>query len=429
MYGHAASRLASQRAALTTVSRTESADEWTTDGVTLTEVASITTDDLPVAYDGIPANRLTPFAFSNLGPHPGEGTTMLKAEATAAGTFHAPIDAASFDPADAAILFYGWRDHLSADTTGTIELLLYTGTPGAEPYWRVTLPTTSFGYPGGTWEAVSHPISTTVTPAWEAVGSPASKVVTGIGFRLTPETDQTVRFYLSGIYRVPNTRTRGAIMLDFDDSLLSQYEKVFPIMTAAGYRGSIGVVGSSVEAGLHQGTIPAMTKANMLEMDAAGWDMVSHSWSHLNMASITDAATRLDEIKLNHEWLAAEGVRSGRRFYVAPFNGHSWQGEEVIRRYHDMGRGPASNNLILSPALRAHGLHTVSGSASNLAFWTNRMALAEATKGVVNIHMHGVDDASFQPMTEAFFTSVVAAIADYDIDVITWSDLYAESLG
>ena len=444
VYGHAQSRLINQRlgSGLETLSTCEDANEWSINAepgatVTVTDVTHIDTGAFPEGYSDLPAQRLTPFAFSNIGPLPGQGNRMLKIEVTGGtASVYLPFSPRSFDPTGddpASPLFYGWRDNISPDTTADISADLYTDTPGQAPYHRATFsPQFHFGYPGATWEALSSVVHSVTGGSlrWVPSASPApeNKTATGFGLTLAPSAGHTARVYVSGVFRVPHTRSRGAILLDYDDGFASQHDIIFPYIAGKGYRANIGIVGQYMEDGEGPNDTPCMTIPQMIAMQNAGFDMISHTWSHTSMGTL-GAAARLADIRDNYDWLASHGI-TGRRFFMAPFNNYTRHGNEIIRRYHHMSRGRSTSiTSHVVPAVRQHEFNSRAGSNTSLDWWTNRMAEAEATRGVFAAHMHGVDDTSWEPMTTAFFQSVIDAIANYDIDVLTWSDLYAESLG
>jgi hypothetical protein len=80
---------------------------------------------------------------------------------------------------------------------------------------------------------------------------------------------------------------KSKVLVTFDDGDDTLYAAAFPVMQAAGMRGTAYLVGSYV------GTFSNVALAQLQEMYAAGWDLGNHTWSHKALAlrgSITSAA-------------------------------------------------------------------------------------------------------------------------------------------
>ena len=68
--------------------------------------------------------------------------------------------------------------------------------------------------------------------------------------------------------------TKGQVIIAFDDNWASVYGTAFPYMEAAGVPGTIYTIGNRV------GEASYMTQAQLLECQAAGWDIAHHSFEH-----------------------------------------------------------------------------------------------------------------------------------------------------
>lgn len=107
----------------------------------------------------------------------------------------------------------------------------------------------------------------------------------------------------------------------FDDSRLNTYETVRPIIESKGWRGIIpaitGKLGNELVAG-----IPLMTLAQLKEMEAGGWEVISHSQNHLNLAGAS-LATVQSELRNAYNFLFVNGFnRESAKFFAYP--GGSW---------------------------------------------------------------------------------------------------------
>ncbi len=91
----------------------------------------------------------------------------------------------------------------------------------------------------------------------------------------------------------------GKITFHFDDGHKSHYTKAFPIFKKYGYVGCLALMTSFEPWGL--------TKEEALEMQNAGWEIMSHSVTHCKMNIPLDEETAQREIKESRMMLEAQG--------------------------------------------------------------------------------------------------------------------------
>jgi uncharacterized protein YjdB/peptidoglycan/xylan/chitin deacetylase (PgdA/CDA1 family) len=124
---------------------------------------------------------------------------------------------------------------------------------------------------------------------------------------------------------------RGAITITFDDGFIETYNNAFPELQSRGLRGNVGVNPAQV-------TYPAyMSVAQLDEVDAAGWSIVSHTMTHDTLTTLTPG--ELDwELRASQEWIDAQGYR-GSNVFIVPF--HIWGPTEraAIGSYYEATRG------------------------------------------------------------------------------------------
>jgi len=89
------------------------------------------------------------------------------------------------------------------------------------------------------------------------------------------------------------------IILSFDDGDNSVYENAFPLMQKYGFTGAFYLVANYLN------TDGFVTTAQVQEMAAAGWEIGSHSVSHLDLTKL-DSATQRKEIVESRKRLEAE---------------------------------------------------------------------------------------------------------------------------
>jgi peptidoglycan/xylan/chitin deacetylase (PgdA/CDA1 family) len=105
------------------------------------------------------------------------------------------------------------------------------------------------------------------------------------------------------------------VILAFADSKEGAYSVAFPAMRARGVRGVAFVVVAPVV----QGEAGRLTAEQLDELDAAGWDIASHGYTHDDPIVMT--AQQLDDnLRDAHEWLLDRGYSRGARHYGPPSN-------------------------------------------------------------------------------------------------------------
>lgn len=104
----------------------------------------------------------------------------------------------------------------------------------------------------------------------------------------------------------------GAIVLCFDDGRMSTHDIALPLLTDRDWEGM-----AFINPG-HVGNQSFLMDVIELEaLDAAGWDVASHGWTHRNPTLMDDAA--LDEhLRDARDWLREHGFWRGARIYGPP---------------------------------------------------------------------------------------------------------------
>ncbi len=132
---------------------------------------------------------------------------------------------------------------------------------------------------------------------------------------------------------------RGAITLTFDDGFVTAYTNGWPVFQEFGLSGNVGVNPARVG---DPGDFPDyMTKANLDELHAAGWSMVSHSMTHDTLTTLTTG--ELDwQLRASRQWIDDQGYR-GSNVFLVPF--HIWGARErdAIGLYYEATRGTSAN--------------------------------------------------------------------------------------
>lgn len=132
---------------------------------------------------------------------------------------------------------------------------------------------------------------------------------------------------------------RGAITVTFDDGFVDAYDNGRPVFQEFGLRGNVAVNPAQV------GYPAYMTKADLDEVNASGWSIVSHSMTHDSLTVISDGD--LDwQLRASQAWIDAQGYQ-GSNVFVVPY--HDWGDRErtAIAGYYEATRGTSAD--IVSP--------------------------------------------------------------------------------
>lgn len=202
-----------------------------------------------------------------------------------------------------------------------------------------------------------------------------------------------------------NPRQVPRLMLTFDDGFLSQYTEAFAYMEPRGLVGNISVIAQTV--GQSAGGLDAFdycSLAQLQEMHAAGWGMLTHGYYPHNGAPLSsnEAAIAAD-IRANKQYLLDTGMTGNELHYVLP------AGQNVQT-------GNATRNALISNGmLTARGVWNdlISTSEFGLDNPYQRFSLqAGATTGLANLQA-AIDAAILTGCTqELYFHRVLSNVVD-----------------
>jgi hypothetical protein len=97
------------------------------------------------------------------------------------------------------------------------------------------------------------------------------------------------------------TPTGGIVTITFDDGWKTTYDKAYPVLKELGLKGNEAVNPDPVDGGWSA----YMTLGNIKDLYGAGWSVVSHTMSHRDLTTLTDAD--LDhELRDSKAWLMTD---------------------------------------------------------------------------------------------------------------------------
>lgn len=169
--------------------------------------------------------------------------------------------------------------------------------------------------------------------------------VTRIGFKVERESGRTASVWISNLETVS---FKPMITLRFDDQRQSVYDNAYPLMNQYGFKGVIGVITGTPLLGNDpnvNNSDPGMTKAQLLEVRALGWDLVSHTHTHNYIAGQTDDFMDSDykkSVAYLKDELGASSIE--RSLLISPFGQRDERVAKIQRKYYDAHIG--GNTLI-----------------------------------------------------------------------------------
>ena len=111
--------------------------------------------------------------------------------------------------------------------------------------------------------------------------------------------------------------SKPKVVITFDDGNDSDYTKAYAYMNPLGLNGTSFVPGLSIGS-----TDAYMTLAQLQEMYADGWDVGNHSYTHINLTTLTSAEV-VAELVADIDYLEGNGMPRGAKFLAVPFSAYN----------------------------------------------------------------------------------------------------------
>lgn len=272
-------------------------------------------------------------------------------------------------------------------------------------------------YPNDTWFNLIFPMDTMTITGNPNLGSIATLRIEAIG------SVNTATLHFDDIRLAHSALPKGAIMIAFDDGNDSDFIYAKAKMDEYGYRGVSYIIGNQV------GQSNYLTIAQMKQMQDIGWDIASHSWSHPDYTTLTEAQMLQETISMKH-YLSKNGFASGARFFAYPYGAVNTLTLDTVAKYHLISRGVGSfgvtlgvsNVPLFSPSYLQCAVVINTTTTSVLNTWINNV---KSTKSLGCILFHRLVAASpteWQYLVSNFNT-FIDAIAASGVPVVTMSDL------
>jgi peptidoglycan/xylan/chitin deacetylase (PgdA/CDA1 family) len=215
---------------------------------------------------------------------------------------------------------------------------------------------------------------------------------------------------------------RGAITITFDDGFRSAYDDAWPALQQLGLRANIAVNPAQV------GFPAYMTKAELDEVHAAGFSIVSHSMTHDSLTTLTTG--ELDyELRASREWIDAQGYQ-GANVFIVPYHHWSVRERNAIASHYEAARGTSANAFVPDSlvAWRPSNPYELTGiDADQLPYTTQEgrdrlRALLQRAAGegaFLDVFFHNIP-----PANVADLAATLAVIDEFGERVLPYRELY-----
>jgi len=192
-----------------------------------------------------------------------------------------------------------------------------------------TTPSPTLGPADQTLTPTRLPISETPLPSATASAAPtASPSVPQPSATASPSATSSPSPTSAAATPVGGSQN-GMVILAFADAKDGAYTVAFPAMRA---RGVAGLAYVNVEP-IVQGQAGRLTPEQLDELNAAGWDIASHGYTHEDPTAMT--AQQLDDnLGDAHRWLLDRGYSRGARHYGPPSNNCNQQVLDAALQYY-----------------------------------------------------------------------------------------------
>lgn len=216
-----------------------------------------------------------------------------------------------------------------------------------------------------------------------------------------------------------------AVCIQFDDALESHYTEAFAYMNPLGMKASCYIIPPPYRQ---------LTEAQMIEMDAAGWDMCNHTTSPviLSTLSLEDQEAAISGGKAHLDGLGLSRCSSHVTYPTGGYNADTLTvmanlgmltGKTVVIQGREKMYYHAANPYIW--------LIDSYYSSKTVASWIDYMEAAQKSNQVVCILFHGIVESGATGIitNRADFRTIIDWIHASGMPVLTVSQLWALTLG
>lgn len=231
---------------------------------------------------------------------------------------------------------------------------------------------------------------------------------------------------LDRLYTTPISLSKGKVTISFDDSLATTYTVAKPMMDAYGMSGVVYAIPELV------GTAGYMTVGQMKTLQDLGWDICSHTMSHLYMVGDpqpTEAEIRA-ELLDSKQWLIANGFARGSQHFASPGGQHTNEIIDIIKEYYVTHRTILGSYQNPYPTINPYKLRVgLIINTTTIAQIKASIDSAANQKTWYILCIHDIVDPAdvATKILPATFQEIINYLAAANVDVVTMSDMIQEN--
>ncbi len=213
----------------------------------------------------------------------------------------------------------------------------------------------------------------------------------------------------------------GSYCLTFDDGMDGQWQYAVPILNNKGIKATFFLNGAAVDAWYSPNHLKYIHVPQMLRIAAAGHEIASHTYNHLNLPTLDDADVHA-QMALDLEYFNHHGFRPYSFAY--PFAASDPRVRQIVGQYMEFARGgyPMVTNSNSWDELDPHDLRWSSRADDH--YECVDLAIATGTWAIGVFHKIGQESHQNEPSVEEF-----SAFVDYVTACRDAGDLWVDTFG
>lgn len=219
------------------------------------------------------------------------------------------------------------------------------------------------------------------------------------------------------------TGKRAKLMIEFDDGKKNVYSNAYPILKANNQNGVTFVVTS------YNGP-SVMNLSDMKTLQSSGWDISSHTVSHVALAASEDSV-QISELNNSYDWLVYHNFQKSAGFIAYPFGSFNDAVIDKVKKRYVLGRSvdheSAQQHFTLEDGAIQYTQRIIEIYNDSSIQWVKDNINDTINAKLLGILVfHGIVDSN--PERYEYLTTDFQVISDYiksrkdDIDVITNSE-------
>jgi peptidoglycan/xylan/chitin deacetylase (PgdA/CDA1 family) len=242
----------------------------------------------------------------------------------------------------------------------------------------------------------------------------------------SPASGKTITLALDNLRGVVSPSTRGKVIIRFDDGYRSAITEGATYMSRKGFNGFVNLITNRMdEQGTYNG-MPVLSIAQATALQNQGWDVGSHTKSHLSLPDIDNFQNLIeDEIGGSQKWLKQNGFINGSRFFVWP--GHQVSRPNLLKVAQTYILGYCgANGIDTYPPQSLYTMHSLVCEGKTAAQIKAEIDKVVASPGLLTLTFHDITSGAVNPsfqVSQTIFREVIDYLATVAVDVITLTDL------